>query len=468
MKSRNSLLFFGISIFLIILCLSMCAQQPEILVNHETALIDQHIEISILHLKPHQEVVITATAYDHEQNKWNSWASYKADAQGIINFKNDFCLSGTYTGVDPMGLFWSMSSNDMHKPRFIINNKNNNMIKILLSVVFDNKIVCQKNIYRLLCTPNIERKEIRDNGIVGTIFYPQDQKNLPAVIIIPGARGKIQETSAQYLASHGYVVFALGYFGIDGLPAKFENIKLEYFQDAIRWLKQQPNVKNNTVALIGNSRGGEAALLLASTFPDEIQAVVATVPSCFMYGATSYPNKPAWTYNNQPLLPFIPSLKGGTELKTELEDYIYAMDQKIIPFHENTCNDPLERVDLFMARIDKYNAILDNATIPVEKITCPILIFSADDDRIWPSSLHCNVIMNRLDQKKSTIYRKHIHYKNAGHGLLTILYMPRTDHSVYNPDKSYWGKIGGTVHGNAIATEKTWQEILVFLAQNLN
>lgn len=464
MKSHNSLFFFGISFFFIIV--SIHAQEPVIAVNHEKALIDQQIEISILHLKPDQEVIITATACDYKENRWNSWATYKTDDQGCINLTQDTCLSGTYTGIDPMGLFWSMQPNNTQRARFATHKSD--PIEIILSVVINNAAVCQKKIYRLLCSANIEREEIKDNGIVGTIFYPQGQTNLPGVIIIPGARGKIQEESAQYLASHGYAVFALGYFGIDGLPAKFENIRLEYFQDAIAWLKKQPNVKNDTVALLGNSRGGEAALLLASTFPSELKAVVATVPSCYMYGAASYPNKSAWTYNNQPILPFIPSLQGGTELKTEFEDYVYAMQEKIIPFHANTCNDPLEKKDLFMARIHKYHAILDDATIPVEKITCPILIFSADDDRVWPSLLHCNVIMDRLNDKKSTIYRKHIHCKNAGHGLLTILYMPRTDQSVYNPDKGFWGKIGGTVHGNAMATQETWQEILDFLAQKLN
>lgn len=442
----------------------MDAQQPGIIINHEKALIDQQIEISILHLKPYQEVIITATACDHKQNQWNSWATYKADDQGCINLKEDTCLSGTYTGIDPMGLFWSMQPDDIQKQRFTIDKRD--PIEIILSVTINSKTVCQKKIYRLLSLPNIERKEIKDHEIVGTIFYPQGQSNLPGVIIIPGARGKIQEESAQYLASHGYAVFAVGYFGIDGLPAKFENIRLEYFQTTIEWLKNQPYVKKESIALLGNSRGGEAALLLASTFPDEIQAVVATVPSCFMYGATSYPNKPAWTLNNQPLLPFIPSLS-GIELKTEVEDYIYAIEEEIIPFHENTYNDPLEKIDLFMARIHKYHAILDDATIPVEKITCPILIFSADNDKVWPSLLHCQLIMDRLDDKKSTIYRKHINCKDAGHGLLTILYMPRADGAVYNPKQKSWMKIGGTVHGNAMATKETWQEILTFLAKNL-
>ena len=52
----------------------------------------------------------------------------------------------------------------------------------------------------------------------------KNETNLPSVIIVSGAKGKIQEASVQYLANHGYVVFVLGDFGIHGLPAKFENI----------------------------------------------------------------------------------------------------------------------------------------------------------------------------------------------------------------------------------------------------
>src|SRR4030095_1057683 len=52
---------------------------------------------------------------------------------------------------------------------------------------------------------------------------------------------------------------------------------LEYFKKAIDWLRGHPAVDADRVAVFGMSRGGEAALGVAASFPS-IGAVVASVP----------------------------------------------------------------------------------------------------------------------------------------------------------------------------------------------
>ena len=143
---------------------------------------------------------------------------------------------------------------------------------------------------------------------VGTLFTPDSQKQFPAVIVLPGSDGGIPESIARHLASFGYVVFALGYFGKDGLPQFLENIPLEYFQKAITSLKSMPQVKESAVSLLGYSRGGELALLLGSLFPQLINAIIAFVPCSRVCGAFPYINRPAWFFNNQPIVPFVNGL----------------------------------------------------------------------------------------------------------------------------------------------------------------
>jgi len=48
---------------------------------------------------------------------------------------------------------------------------------------------------------------------------------------------------------------------------------------------------------------------------------------------------------------------------------------------------------------------IEAATIPVEKITCPILLISGEDDKMWPSTMFSNLVMECPDKKKSTIIR---------------------------------------------------------------
>lgn len=78
---------------------------------------------------------------------------------------------------------------------------------------------------------------------------------------------------------------ALAYFAVPGtgLPAELVDIPLKDFAGALAWLRNQPAVDPAHVAL-GASRGGELALLLAATYPQQLQAVAAYVPSSVVNG----------------------------------------------------------------------------------------------------------------------------------------------------------------------------------------
>ena len=67
--------------------------------------------------------------------------------------------------------------------------------------------------------------------------------------------------------------------GLPGLPSSLENIPLEYFERALRWLAKQPAVDPHRIVTFGSSRGGEASLLIASTFPRLVHGAVGYVPS---------------------------------------------------------------------------------------------------------------------------------------------------------------------------------------------
>jgi len=68
-----------------------------------------------------------------------------------------------------------------------------------LSVFSGDKLQAQKVINR--GWPDVERKEIREQGIVGTLFYLKSMKESPGLITIPGAGGIPDLGVAQILAS---------------------------------------------------------------------------------------------------------------------------------------------------------------------------------------------------------------------------------------------------------------------------
>lgn len=424
------------------------AHTPTIIAIPDHALIDVPVEISVRNLKPNELITLEASCTDKSNNEWKSYASFQADNKGVVNVATQMPISGSYHEIDPMGLIWSMAptnTDSLKQPLMV------NFNEISLSVIIGDKTQAQKTIYRLPVSPSVEKRSIREQGIVGTLFYQKNILQAPGVIVVSGSGGRIPEDISQLLASHGYTVLALAYFREQGLPKRLKNIPLEYFEHAMQWFKEQPQVDKDHIALCGRSRGGELVLLLAATFPDQMQAAIAYVPSGIMWNH-------AWAYNNV-MLPSI--LLPSDEEETE------ARKQGLIPSHAGTFDDPEEATPIYEYLLKKATPKeLAAATIPVEKITCPILLISGEDDKMWPSTLLSTMVMDRLDEKKSTIERKHLHFPATGHGVQNP-YGPSASIPYAHPMAKTWMTIGGTAQGNARAHKQAWQEVLDFLQKTL-
>jgi hypothetical protein len=60
-------------------------------------------------LAPRQKVTVTSTAVDYERGQWRGQAIFRADGRGVVSLDQARPISGSYQGVDGMGLFWSMN-----------------------------------------------------------------------------------------------------------------------------------------------------------------------------------------------------------------------------------------------------------------------------------------------------------------------------------------------------------------------
>lgn len=448
MKKLLSIMVTIVVVVVALITMLWLSKQPKITVTPAYALIDQPISIVITNLKPHAQITLEATCKDKENNLWNSHALFQADNTGTVNVANQAPLAGSYTGIEPMGLFWSMTPLKQEVPCFSIA-ENKTSLKTTLIVSTHNMIIAKKTIERRLIAPNITRKPIHENGVVGTLFYQKNTQNNPGVIVISGSSGGIPEVKAQLLASHGYTVLALGYFGASGLPAKLENIPLEYFHNALSWFKKQATVDADHIAIFGTSRGGELVLLFASTFPQEINAVIAQVPSNLVYGGFEPSNPPAWTYKNKAI---------DHMSRPNYQDLLLAIQ------HAGTLNNPVSFEPLFLRNLQGQSD--ENKIIKIENIRCPLLILSGQADKVWPSFIHAQHVMQRLDQKKSTIERKHIAFADAGHRF-SFPYIPSIGLPLYHKAEKFWDAVGGTIEGNARANEESWHAVLEFLAKTL-
>lgn len=239
----------------------------------------------------------------------------------------------------------------------------------------------------------VERQTVRDNGLVGTYYCRSDSLQQPPVIFFGGSSGgnfyDKYQNYAEDLVDLGYAVLNLAYFDFNSngdLPHKLHHIPLEYFRKAMDWMENQPQTSKGRFAVIGNSRGSEAALLLGIHFP-EIAAVVAVVPSAYVGGAfdrKSMVTGSAWTFEGKEI-PYVDYQKAISN---------YEPWWKII--------DDTEEVEPF--------------AIPVEKLSAAVLFLSGERDKIWPSTEMSKRMIQRLEKNKYKFPFQHISY-DAGHNI---------------------------------------------------
>lgn len=273
------------------------------------------------------------------------------------------------------------------------------------------------------------RKEIREQGVVGTLFL--NPKSSTTVIILGGSSGGLKEERAESLAKEGMNALALAYFGVESLPKDLKEIPLEYFETAIEIASRF----SEKIGLWGVSRGAELSLLLGTLFPKKIHVIAAHVPSSVVFGALNGQDLPAWLYRGKPIQPSAPFQYSSEAMGEREEDAIRATPS-------------------FLRSMLAKEAF-EKAAICVEKIECPLFLISAEDDQMWPSSLFAKQIVERLKERGSNIEVTHLSYRGVGHA-------PSKGTFGFHPVMKRWFAYGGCPEENARAAIEWTQKTILF------
>ena len=73
-----------------------------------SSLIDEKVRILASKLEPNQTITLEAKIVGDKGKVFQSHAHYVADKEGEVDVCRDTSLGGSYSGVEPMGLLWSM------------------------------------------------------------------------------------------------------------------------------------------------------------------------------------------------------------------------------------------------------------------------------------------------------------------------------------------------------------------------
>ena len=392
------------------------------IIDAHRILVDEPLSARLDGLSAHRAATITASCVDEAGERFSSWAAFRADAVGTIDVRRHAPVEGSYEGVDPFGLWWSMSSETSDSFATGIA-----PLPTLLTARLDGSVtaLAEAHVERLRMADGICAMSVVENGLVATYFSSPEQSSSPAVVVLGGSGGGFHWSldTAALLASRGFSALALAYFLAPRLPPSLTEVPLEYVRTAIQWLLARPEVARDEVAIVGASRGAELALLVGATYP-EVGSVVALVPSSVVWPAFAgdeQQGRPAWTRQGRP-----------------------------VP-HAG-----------FAEPID--DVALAAATIPVERIKGPILVISGGDDRIWPAALFAEKVMRRRRQSGARrLGDVHLHYPDAGHTAGRPPGPPASDGFSFHPVYNRPVATGGTKAANAASSLDAWPRILSFL-----
>jgi dienelactone hydrolase len=429
------------------------SERPRIEITPESSLADEALQIRLTGFKPKQRVTLRASLLDDGGELWESHAVLTCDSGGELDLSRAKPVSGTYRKADPMGLFWSMTPKDTKDAGAYVKS-NTEPKQVTFSAEADGYTMLSKEIERFYLAPGVESIPVDEDGIIGTYFKPEAAEPRPAIIVMHGTANRVMEDRGSLLASRGYAVLSLLYFGGEGLPEDYIRIPVEYFEKCIAWLSARPEVKKGGVALIGISRGGEGALVVASRL-EQVNAVVSISGSGVVFeGLHKNPREgepeTPWTWQGDDI-PFV-------ERKDSLSFTAKAIWGGISKKPVSTLSTYIEGM--------KDKEAMDAATIEVEEIKGPVLLVSGKEDKVWPSSELSRIALARLEKSDHHFPCEHLDYDGAGH-VVVLPYQPTT----VGYTRVFSGMaldFGGNPEANARASADSWEKMLRFLADALS
>jgi len=404
---------------------------PRIGIASGLVMIDDHPEIWLRGFEPNGRVTVTAEAADDKGNRWQSETSYTLDAEGSRKIapapsgKEIITSMRPATGPGgPVPLFVKLTTRPV-MVEFQATGENEDFARGILQLhVFDEAATL--------------RVEVREGSLQGTLFLPKGDGPFPVVMWVGGSDGWFTEPRPALLASHGIATFSVAYFGREPLPEALCEVPLEFFDRAMDRLSKEPAVDTGRMGLYGYSKGGELALLLASR-DERIRAVAAYSPSSFVWQSpwTDQP-KSSWTAGGM-ALPFMPMHITG------------MMIQKM------RRGRPVAFREAYEKGMKKNTGKVHEARIPVEKITCPVLLVTGTADAVWPAAAMADEMRASIRAAGGTV--THLKYDGAGH-MITLPGLPA-------PEALDDLIFGGSSEVTSHAVDDAWAKMVAFFMENL-
>jgi len=364
-------------------------QAPRLVATPTSGLLDEPLRLTVTGAPARGRVTIRAVAREPGGRPWAAARTIVADRNGRAELRNGATLLSALTPL--------RGTTTVLVPK-----------RVSLQARLGGRVLARGTVTRRTVAPGLTTRTltVAKDGLAGRYSALAGAAG-PAVLMLGGSEGGTPfGGTAELIASRGFPTLALAYFREPGLPQELAHVPLEYFESALRWLARQPGVDPARIVVLGVSRGGEAALLAGSTFPELVAGVISYVGSSVVNPS---PNRrdAAWTLGGKPL----PTIA-------------------IAEFGNTRPRNPA-------------------AEIAVERIDGPVLLVSGVSDELWPSSAYAAAVVDR--REAAGLATTSLTSLYAGHSVGVTL--PNTAVRA----------LGGTREANAALRARAWPSVLALL-----
>ena len=431
---------------------------PELTVFPQEGPVNAPFMVSVKGATSGVRVKITADRVGANGATWSASAVFIANRQGTVDLATQPSIDGTYRGISPHGLYCSVIPTsadnlesflaDFHsrpdQPSMIDTPLARSPITTKASI--EGQEVGSVTIWRGFAVATTGQDVSGPTGWRG-VYYPPatDVPTGEPIVVLSGSGGGLFETTAALLASNGHPTLALATYNYKDLPKALLNRPLEHVRDGALWLASKSGT--DRAAVLGISRGSEAAQLAAAFFPDIFSGVIAEVPSHLVGGALgpgTTPLDPAWSVGGISIPPFPSKFDFAKITEAAKAPPGYKGISDLLPIW----NDP---------SVEATNII------PYERIKAPLLILAAGSDDLWPSNVSAEHIRRRMEVL-GKIGRTEIHtFPDAGHGIALVGRGNALSSFSYSSTLKGYISTGGTPNGNCEASFEAFEDMIRFL-----
>uniref|UniRef100_UPI003AABBB10 acyl-coenzyme A thioesterase 1-like n=1 Tax=Centroberyx gerrardi TaxID=166262 RepID=UPI003AABBB10 len=394
---------------------------------------DKPVQVKVEGLAPHQPVELRSKLVDDRGVIFKASALYTADKSGQVDVCRSPSLGGSYTGVEPMGLFWAMAPETPHSKLLKKNVLSPTLVEISALCGDTGEVLASETNERGYMTEGMKRIPLQEDRIRGVLFLPPGKGPFPGVLDLYTFGGGLSEPRASLLANKGFAVLALAYYRYQDLPkTPPKHFDLEYFEEAVTFLRRQPQVQGPGIGILSISYSGGLALSISS-FLSGISASVC------INGCNANTVIPLH-YKDIVIPPLMPNLKN-----------VKITDSGILDVRDGIPDPMLE--------------MNQASVIPIERASCQFLFAVSEDDHNWNSSLFAKQATEMLRSHGKETFEV-VKYPKAGH-FLEVPYMPHCP-TGFHPAVGTVVSFGGEPKAQSEAQLDLWVRVQEFFRKHFD